>query len=559
MSNISDLQLFDSLKELKIIEEEKLKELYTQSEELNLSFEEVVLKSDLISDKDLGILTAELLGVPFISLDQVSISDEILNIIPEVVAKKQKLIAFKKDSNGLHLATYLPENKQIQEFISRKAGIPVNIYYSTYKDIENALNLYAKELDKAFDDIIKEHVEEAKQKEGVESPIVKLADTIFDYAYYNRTSDIHIEPFEKYSLLRFRIDGVLEDIVKFPIDLHERLVTRIRVMSNLRTDQHQSAQDGKLQYQVNDETFDVRVSIVPTTEGSKVVMRLLSSKSRQFSLMDLGFSTGNLDKVKEAYKKPHGLILSTGPTGSGKTTTLYSILKLLNKPKVNIMTIEDPVEYDMERINQIQVNTATELTFAKGLRSIVRQDPDIILVGEIRDQETANIAINAAMTGHLVLSTLHTNDAATAIPRLLDMGVEPFLVASTVNIIVAQRLVRKIHSGCRTSADLDLKEISPLLSQEIIKKTFGDKKSVRTYVGKGCDLDHQTGYKGRIGIFEVLSMDDEIRQAVVDKKDASEIKGIAIKNGMTTMVEDGLEKVKSGLTTIEEILRVAKE
>lgn len=331
------------------------------------------------------------------------------------------------------------------------------------------------------------------------------------------------------------------------------------MLSKLRTDEHQKAQDGKLVTKIEEDNLDLRVSIVPITNGEKVVMRLLSEKSRQFSLEDLGFSETDLVKVTTAYKKPHGMILSTGPTGSGKTTSLYAILKLLNKREVNIATIEDPVEYDMDGINQIQVNEKTELTFAKGLRSIVRQDPDIILVGEIRDEETAGIAINSAMTGHLVLSTLHTNDAATSIPRLTDMNIEPFLISSTVNIIIAQRLVRKICQNCRVSYESPVKDLTKNLSDASVAKHFKGEEKARLYKGQGCPTCQHTGYTGRIGVFEILEITDEIRKAIVDKKPANIIHDLAIKSGMTTMLDDGLEKTKKGLTTIEEVVRVTKE
>lgn len=333
------------------------------------------------------------------------------------------------------------------------------------------------------------------------------------------------------------------------------------------------------------EKLDIRVSIVPITEGEKVVMRLLSEKSRQFSLEDLGLETDDLAKVRRAIEKPYGMILAVGPTGCGKTTTLYAILKILNERDVNIMTIEDPVEYDVSGVNQIQVNPKTDLTFAKGLRSIVRQDPDIILVGEIRDDETAGIAINSAMTGHLVLSTLHTNDAATTFVRLMDMKIESFLVASTVNVVVAQRLLRKICTQCLASQEIQnpkfeilnksqiqnpndqkkkvIKEQSNTslagLPQELIAKYFGDRETIRIYHGKGCDVCHNTGYAGRVGIYEVLEVNEEIKKAINSSADSDTIAEIAKKSGMTTMLEDGLRKVQRGITTIEEVLRVTKE
>jgi len=358
---------------------------------------------------------------------------------------------------------------------------------------------------------------------------------------------------------------MMTDIVRLPEEIHPRIVTRIKVLSKLRTDEHQAAQDGKIQWSAPENSnfstqkLDLRVSVVPSTDGEKIVMRLLSETSRQLSLEDLGFSVDDLTKVKEAYKKPHGMILATGPTGSGKTTTMYTILKLLNSREVNISTIEDPVEYDIEGITQIQVNKKTELTFAKGLRSLVRQDPDIILVGEIRDTETAEIATNAAMTGHLVLSTLHTNDSTTTMPRLTDMGIEPFLISSTINVVIAQRLVRKIHLKCRGSEEIDIETLERSFDKSFITKAFGDKKKIRVYKGQGCAICNHSGYEGRVGIYEVLALDDDIRKAIVEKQDASSIRKIAVENGMITMAQDGLEKVKQGVTTIDEIIRVTQE
>jgi len=551
MRLFSEQELFDTLKELDVIPQDKLKESFEEASLKKISLEELLIQKDLISDINIGKIIADLINFPFVNLSETVIDDGVLNTVPEVYAKKQMVVAFKKDKDGLHIALNNPSDKQVPDFIAKKTGTPVKTYYASKRSIKDALNLYAKDIAKVFDEIIAENVKEVKGTKVAEPSIIKIVDTITKYAYQNRSSDIHIEPTDEGSTVRFRIDGMLHDIINLPSVIHPQIVTRLKVMARLRTDEHQSAQDGKISIELPEEKLDIRVSVVPVTNGEKVVMRLLSERSRQFSLQDLGFSESDLKKVVAAYNKPHGMILSTGPTGSGKTTTLYSVLKLLNKRNVNIMTIEDPVEYDMEGVN-------TNLTFSAGLKSIVRQDPDIILVGEIRDEETADISINAAMTGHLVLSTLHTNDAATAFPRLLDFGVEPFLIATTVNVVIAQRLVRKICVKCRIS-----EEVSGILVNEIsetlLQKYFPNEKNLRVYKGKGCDLCHETGYVGRVGIFEVLLVDDEVKAAIVAKKDSSEIKKIVVKNKMTTMLEDGIEKVKQGVTTIDEIIRVTKE
>lgn len=562
-------QLYEALKELAIIESKQLDDSLETAEAQGIPLHEELLKRDLISDTNIGQTIADIIAVPYVHLANIQIPDDVLNIVPEVVANKQKIVAFQRDSDGVAIATSDPTNLEMIEFLKKKTGQPIQVYYATENDVFNVLAQYLKDAKQTFQDIILEEAEHAKGMTKPDVPIIKIVDTIILYAYKNKSSDIHIEPTEQFSLVRFRIDGILHDIVKMPVEIHPQITTRIKVMAELRTDERKAAQDGKIQFHTEEEELDIRVSLAPVTRGEKIVMRLLSEKSRQFSLTDLGFSSYNLKKVTRAYEKPHGMILATGPTGSGKTTSMYAILKLLNKRDVNIMTIEDPVEYDMEGVNQIQVHARTNLTFASGLRSIVRQDPDIILVGEIRDEETANIAVNAAMTGHLVLSTLHTNDAATTIPRLYDMNIEPFLIASSLNVIIAQRLIRKISLDSRVSKEIKIDysakkplqtELS-LLPDDLVIKHFGKKGTVRIYTGKEDNAKQglETGYYGRSGIFEVLEIDDDIRQAIVDRKDASVIRDIAIKNGMITMIEDGVMKIKDGTTTIDEVLRVTKE
>jgi type IV pilus assembly protein PilB len=558
----SDEDLISSIKELKIIDDLVLEDVIKTSQIKKEKIEKILVEKDILTENNLGKIISEIIKIPFVDLSTVSISKDVLMEVPEVVAEKQKIIAFKKDSKGLHLAMLDPSNFEIVEFVERKTGLPVIVYLAAENDLYRALSLYTANVEEAFADIIKKNIEQVKNATvdlSIEPPIIKIVETILSYGYKNRASDIHIEPQDKDLLVRFRIDGVLHDIISLPLQIHEQIVSRIKVLAKLRTDEHQSAQDGKIQFETNEELLDIRVSIVPIVKGEKIVMRLLSEKSRQFSLLSLGFGEDDMRKVKEAYQKPYGMILSTGPTGSGKTTSMYAILKLLNNRDINIMTIEDPVEYNIEGINQIQVNTKTKLTFAKGLRSILRQDPNVILVGEIRDSETASIAVNAAMTGHLVLSTLHTNDAATAVPRLLDQGIEPFLIATTVNIIIAQRLVRKICINCRYSLETDRSELEKFFSEKLLSKTFGSDKKIRLYKGKGCPVCHNTGYQDRMGIFETMVIDEKLRDAIVARKDSETIKKIAMENGMRTMIEDGLEKIKRGDTTVEEVLRVSEE
>lgn len=515
-------------------------------------------ESGALTEENLGTIVANYYKVPYISLPKVTISEEVARVIPEKVARRHKAIAFARDKDGIKVAMADPSKKTFLTFVARKAGVRVIPYYANEKEIEGTIQLYKKALQKTIDDLLKEHVRLATAAGAGDLPIIKVVDELINAAYQDRASDIHIEPEENTSLIRYRIDGVLQDVLRVPRELHDRIISRIKVLSNLRTDEHLSAQDGKMRAHLEEEDLDIRVSILPITQGEKAVLRLLSSKSREYSLSDLGMNSSDLEKVTSAFNKSYGMILSTGPTGSGKTTTIYAILKILNTREKNIMTIEDPVEYRIQGANQVQVNAKTNLTFANGLRSILRQDPNIIFVGEIRDSETAAIAVNAALTGHLVLSTLHTNDAATAIPRLSDMKVEPFLVASTVNIIIAQRLVRQICSSCKVQEVMPMSEMVKFFSPELAKKHFGNKESVTVYRGKGCKICRQTGYLGRLGIFEVLEITKNIRKLITEKADADVIAQAAMGEGMRTMFDDGLEKVAAGLTSFEEVLRVTK-
>ncbi len=553
--------LYTLLKELQVIDEKELDNALKDATNRKVPLGDILLDKDLINDVDLGKLIAQILKLPFVTLANVSIPTEILTIIPEIIAKQQRIIAFKKDEHGLSVAMENPNNLEIIQFLQTKLGIALIVNYATPSDIDKGLNLYTQEIGKAFEQLMQEFIQSASGKDAelIDPPIIKIVETIVSYASKNNASDIHIEPQNDNTIVRFRIDGNLHDVITLSNKIYSEIVRRIKVLARMRTDESMTPQDGKIEFEFDDHKIDVRVSTVPVRRGEKIVMRLLSDKARQISLLSLGISENDLLKIENAYNKPFGAVLATGPTGSGKTTTMYAILKLLNNRDVNIMTIEDPIEYDVEGINQMQVNAKEELTFATGLRSILRQDPNIILVGEIRDQETADIAVNAAMTGHLVLSTLHTNDSTTAIPRLFDMGIEPFLIASTVTAIVAQRLVRKIHTVCRVSEDVPRAELLKFLSEVMVNKYFGNDEVLRLYKGKGCNLCHNSSYDGRMGIFEILVVDDEIKKAIIDKQDASAIRRLAQKKGMRTMMEDGIEKAVRGETTIAEVLRVSKE
>jgi len=556
---VNNKNLYDRFWELAVIDETKLKSAFDIAESQSRNLGDLLYEMDLVTDEQIGQTVADIYSLPNIKLEDQEINDDSLNTISEIFSKKQNIIAFKKDKQGLSLATSNPSNKTSLDFIAKKTGLPLKIYFATERSIKKFWENREAKLGTSFEAEIEKLIVESEDTNSIDTPIISLASIILEYSEKNHASDIHIEPGEDHSTIRFRIDSILHDVSIIPLKIHLQLISRIKVMSKLKIDEQQSAQDGKFQFKVNDNKIDVRVSITPVINGEKAVLRLLSSASRQFSLSTLGLNEADLNKIIAAHKKPFGMILSTGPTGSGKTTTLYAILKLINTREVNIMTIEDPVEYEVEGINQIQVNPLTNLTFAEGLRSIVRQDPNIILVGEIRDQETAQIALQAALTGHLVLSTLHTNDAATTIPRLMEMGIEPFIIASSVNCIIAQRLVRQICQKCRTSKEVSKEEISKFnLDAKIITELFGDKNILRVYFGKGCNVCHQTGYLGRIGIFEVMVLDENLREAIISKQSSEIINNLAIKSGMQSMLSDGIKKVLSGITTIEEIIRATK-
>lgn len=396
----------------------------------------------------------------------------------------------------------------------------------------------------------------AELMRGSQVSIINLVNLLVEHAHGARASDIHIDPSDKEVKVRLRIDGALQESLWLPKNVYSEIISRIKILSGLRTDEHLAAQDGRFRLVLEGNPLDIRVSIVPTYYGENAVLRLLYDQAQGFTLEALGFSKINQNKILRALKRPYGMILATGPTGSGKTTTLYTLIKMLNKPEVSIVTIEDPVEYAIEGVEQIQVNPRTSLTFAHGLRSILRQDPNIIMVGEIRDSETAGIAINVALTGHLLLSTIHTNDPATTLPRLLDMGIEPYLVSSTVNLAIGQRLVRKICGNCRQEkkfTPLETKSLNESIPEGIINqyKIF--------YEGAGCEDCNHTGHKGRLPVHEVLELDESVRNAILKKSSAGQIKEIAVKNGMVPMPEDGLRKASEGLTTVAEVLRISHE
>jgi len=519
---------------------------------------DLILEKGLMNKEEIGQLIAEVNNWNFVSLNKEGVNVSIMNLIPLGVAEKHEAIAFDEDDYTVKIAMTNPEDMSFIHMLEKKAHKNVEAYFAIKDDITSQYSLYKSDMSEQLQKIIISQTKAAKKDEEKTGATIQIVDMLITNGYDRDASDIHIEPFEEYTLVRFRVDGLLQDVVKIPADFHAHLISRIKVIAHLRTDEHQTPQDGKIHFKMTNEEIDIRVSIVPTTDGENVVMRILSDRAASYTLEDIGMLKSDLVRFEKIIKKPWGMILATGPTGSGKTTSLYAMLKILNQKHVNTSTIEDPVEYNIEGITQIQVNPKADLTFASGLRSIVRQDPDIIMVGEIRDNETASIAINSAMTGHVVLSTLHTNDAATTLPRLLDMGIEPFLVASTVNVVVAQRLVRKICSRCITSYEGNYEKLSEQMPLSILEELARGKDKITLYKGTGCKKCNQTGYSGRTGVFEILEMDTEIRRMVTSNSDADAIKQKAISKGMVTMFEDTKEKVLNGVTTIDELIRVVK-
>jgi len=521
---------------------------------------DVLIFRGLINEEAAGKLIAEYFGVDLAKLKSVSIPEELLSLVPEKIARLYRVIPFGKEDGKVKVAMENPNDFEALEFVKRKFGGNIKVYFATHEEFIRALGEYKKGIREDFQEIIEENIKGIGKKEedlaklAEEAPVVRIFETILSYAITEKASDVHIEVQEKEVIVRFRVDGVLRDVVKFPRGIEHALVARIKILSNLKIDEHRIPQDGRYKFKQDDEVVSLRISIIPGFYGENVVLRVLQETNRPLSLEELGLTGRNLEIVRENIVKPHGMILVTGPTGSGKTTTLYSVINILNTAEVKICTIEDPIEYGIPRVTQIQVNPKTGLEFSTGLRALLRHDPDIIMIGEIRDKETAEIAIHSALTGHLVLSTLHTNSAAGAIPRFLDMGAEGFLLASTINVVIAQRLVRKICNSCVVKYQPDeavRKRLSKELGVSLEEQKF--------YKGKGCNQCNHKGFVGRIGIFEVLPVNDRIRELIVQKATAEEIQKAAEEDKMITMLQDGLDKVSSGLTTIEEVLRVVRE
>lgn len=582
---IENKQLKEFILDSEKIEKSKLEEAFQEAEKGERELGDILLEKKLIDPLDLQKLYAYILGMPFVDITKSIIAPDILQIVPEPIAKKYKVVAFEKTGQELKVAMLNPEDIQTIDFIRKKTGLKIVPCFTTEESIEAALKLYSKSLKAEFGDIIETNAEEIKssdeedggdlEKIAQDLPIIRIVDTLIKHAILQGASDIHIEPDEKEVRVRYRIDGILHEAMTLPRQTRDGIVARIKVLSNLKLDEHRIPQDGRFKIEKDDIKISFRVSILPIFDGEKIVMRLLNENSKGLTLESMGMTGEALEIIHRQIKRPNGMILVTGPTGSGKTTTLYTVMDILNTSEVNISTVEDPVEYRMTRVNQTQVHPKVGLTFAAGLRSLLRQDPDIIMVGEIRDKETMEMAIQAAMTGHLVLSTLHTNSAAGTLPRLIDMGAEPFLVASTANVIIAQRLVRKLCNDCKKEYNLGEKELKILNAnydmQESLKtlkkdpqlkgkiKDSDDWKDIKFYKPVGCEQCSHEGYHGRSGIYEVLEITDEIKKLISQSSEAEELQRMAQKNGMLTMIEDGFLKAILGITSIEEILRVSKE
>lgn len=567
-----------------LVTESQIKKAEKEADRSKEKLTDVLIKEGLVKQEELSRLQAYILGIPFVNLEEENVPKEVLAIIPEPIARKHSIVAFRKVGKNLEVAMLEPGDLQMIEFIKKKAGLKILPRLTSQESIKNVLRQYQKSLQAEFGELIEkeariisvpeegqeELAKEDLEKAAEELPIVKIVDTLLKHAILQKASDIHIEPMEKEVVVRYRIDGILHDTMVLPSQVQAGIVARIKVLSNLKLDEHRLPQDGRFKIETEEYKISFRVSILPVYNGEKIVMRLLSEDAKGMTLEILGFRGEGLERISRNIKKANGMILVTGPTGSGKTTTLYTMMDILNTSEVNISTIEDPIEYRMPRINQTQVNPKIGLTFANGLRSLVRQDPDIIMVGEIRDTETAGLAVNAALTGHLVLSTLHTNSAAGAFVRLIDMKVEPFLISSTANCVIAQRLVRKLIPDSKEKYKLSPEEIKSLSDQfnleEILKimrqeKIIGPKddwSDIEFYRQRGT-ADCPDGYKGRIGIYEVLEVTETIKQMIVGRSTSGEIEIQAKKEGMITMLQNGFILAVQGETTIEEILRVTKE
>ncbi len=563
--------LADILFENKAIDKKQADSVKLAEIQTGKTQEEIVRAQKLTNETEIVKARAALYNISFIDLSSTPSTPEALAILPQEVAERFSVfpISMDKGQKILNLAMADPLNLTAIEFIEQKTGYRVIPFASTSDQIsEQITTKYSTSLSQEVTEALKEVGKEKdiKTVQSVqtgfirEEKIAEIVTHILDFAVRSRASDVHIEPLEKSTRVRYRIDGILQEKLSVPKPLHDALVSRIKILSGMKIDEKRIPQDGRFNFKdagVGGQEVDLRVSSLPTTWGEKIVMRLLKKTGGVPDLPELGLRGRALKNLEDAILRPHGIILICGPTGSGKTTTLYSIISRINTPKVNIVTLEDPIEYKIQGVNQVQINPGAGLTFASGLRSFLRQDPNIILVGEIRDKETADLAIQASLTGHLVFSTLHTNDASGALPRLLDMGAEPYLLASSMTAIVAQRVVRKIHNECRVEYEPEAKIIDDM--KRVLGTLWPKDKGSKLFKGKGDADCGNSGYYGRVGVFEVLPVTEKISRLILEHSSASDIEKEAIGEGMITMKQDGYMKVLEGVSTIEEVLRVAQE
>jgi type IV pilus assembly protein PilB len=591
---LSDSTVEQLLVKKQKITPEQLESIKDEQKQSNRPLQDLVVRHEIVSDKDLTKLYAEYADMPFIDIDPKKVDKQVLETLPEKIARQYTAVVFGVDGDNKQLAMEDPDDMQAVDFLQKQVGSNYKLFVATKENILQVLENYRDAVAEELSDVIAVQKEQNSDKEVSEedisedSPIAKTVNLILEYAIRSNASDIHIEPREEFLQVRYRIDGVLREANKLPRNVQAALVSRIKILSNLKIDERRVPQDGRFKVTVAGKKYALRVSTLPISEGEKVVMRILDESNKALTLEELGYWGWSLEKINNAIAQPYGMMLVTGPTGSGKSTSLYSALTLLNKPDVNISTVEDPVEYKIEGANQTQVNPVAGMTFIAGLRALLRQDPNIIMVGEIRDAETANLAVQAALTGHLVFSTLHTNNAATCLPRLLDMGIEPFLIASTVRAVIGQRLVRRLCKKCKQEYAPTKEEI------QMIIKTFGikterelqhihelEKQAASQKIGadigenlsstpsnitrlykpspEGCDECGHAGYKGRMGIYEVLNNSVDVQKLIVGNATSNTIQDQAIKEGMMTMQTDGFIKALRGQTSIEEILRVTRE
>lgn len=601
------MRIIDSLIEKLLkkygITDNQIATLHTQATTSKKTLHEMAIKNKLITELDLTKLYAKEIEVPYVELSPKEIKKEVLNVLPERLARQYRSVVFEVDKNGAkEVAMEDPDDIQARNFLQQQLGNNIRIHITPPSLLQGALDQYrgenigtelTKVIPMADEDTTDEDVDESKIAE--DSPIAQTVNLIIEYGIKSGASDIHIEPREDMVVTRYRIDGLLREVDRLPRNVLGALISRIKILSNLKIDEHRAPQDGRFKVQVNDLMYALRVSTLPVVDGEKAVLRILNESSKAANFEELGFWGDAKERLKHAIVQPHGMVLVTGPTGSGKSTTLFSVLSMLNTPSVNISTVEDPVEYRIPGVNQTQVNPVAGMTFTNGLRALLRQDPNVIMVGEIRDGETAELGVQAALTGHLVFSTLHTNNAATCLPRLLDMKIEPFLIASTVRLIVGQRLVRRLCAECREHFTPDETQLEQLnktfglegkdalhklheLEAEALKSSIGkteatgdhpseaDMSTTTTAIHRlwkahdgGCNACNHTGYRGRIGIYEILPNTSAIQKLIVANGTSEQMQTAAIQEGMITMQIDGFVKALRGETTIEEILRVTSE